>query len=356
MKNANFNLSAGNLIEQYETVRFDLNLNPLGIPKSVITTVSNNISGLNRYPDTDYKLLKDSISEYTKAACDNIVIGSSSYEFIKLLIEFNNPKKALLISPGLQNYENILKLNGCEIIYYNTNDEDDFILDIADFISSLNESLDMVFISNPNGTTSSAIDRESIEFIAKICKGNDIFLVIDEEYIEFVKDYSEYTAIPLIDAYDNMAVLRNTTKFFAVPGLRLAYALISNSVFKKTLDIAGFPYSINNMAYAAGIEMFQDADYINSSHSVINTERNLVYAALTSCKTIKLYKPDANFILIKLLKDDITAGDVVEYLSNKGLCIRSCADIYGLNNKYIRFCFMNPKQNDLLVNTLLEIV
>ena len=51
-----------------------------------------------------------------------------------------------------------------------------------------------------------------------------------------------------------------------------------------------------------------------------------------------------------------TRGEEEENCMPKGLYIRSCADIGGLDNKYIRFCFMNPKQDDLLVNTVLEIV
>lgn len=356
MGKAKVNLSTDNLITQIETVRFDLNMNPLGIPDSVTKAVANNTAQLINYPDPTYKRLKESISDYTGAKTDNIIVGSSSYELIKLLIEFNTPKKALLITPGSQGYENMLKLNGCEILYYNTKEEEDFVLDIADYISNLNEELDMVFISNPNGTTSSVIDRESMEFIAKVCKGNDIFLVVDEEYMDFVKDKADCTSILLAEEYDNIAVLRNTTKFFAVPGLRLSYLITSNVVFQKTLEIAGFPYSINKMAEVAGIDMFKDASYISESDSVITTERSLVYAALAGHKTIKLYKPAANFILVRLLKDDITAQDVADYLVNKGLYIRNCSDINGLSNKYIRFCFMNPKQNDLLVNTLLEIV
>lgn len=356
MGKAKVNLSTDNLITQIETVRFDLNMNPLGIPDSVTKAVANNTVQLINYPDPTYKRLKESISDYTGAKTDNIIVGSSSYELIKLLIEFNTPKKALLITPGSQGYEHMLKLNGCEILYYNTKEEEDFVLDIADFISNLNEDLDMLFISNPNGTTSSVIDRESMEFIVKVCKGNDIFLVIDEEYMEFVKDKEDCTSILLSEEYDNIAILRNTTKFFAVPGLRLSYLITSNTVFQKTLEIAGFPYSINKMAEVAGIDMFKDASYISESDSVITTERNLVYAALAGHKTIKLYKPAANFILVRLLKDDITAQDVADYLVHKGLYIRNCSDIHGLSNKYIRFCFMNPKQNDLLVNTLLEIV
>ena len=61
-------------------------------------------------------------------------------------------------------------------------------------------------------------------------------------------------------------------------------------------------------------------------------------------------------MLVKLLKDDVTSADVAAHCSQRGIIIRKCDDIKGLSNKYIRFCFMNPKQNDLMVNTILEIV
>lgn len=349
-------LSGSNLLSQNESVRFDLNMNPLGVPDSVKNVILNSIEDLKRYPDGSYTRLKESIAGYSGADPDDIIVGSCSYEFIKLLIEFNSPKHAVLLSPGAHNYEKVLKMNGCDITYYQLSEEENYELDIADFISTLNESIDMVFISNPNGTTSQVIDRESLEFIAKICAGNDIALVVDEEYMDFVQDKDDCTAIPLVKEYDNLYVLRNTSKFFAVPGLRLAYAITSDPVFKKTMSITGFPYAINALAEAAGIDMFKDASYISKTQTLMKTERNLVYSALASRKTIKLYKPDANFILVKLLKNDITAQTVVEHCQSKGLYIRSCADIAGLDNSYIRFCFMNPEQNDLVVNTILEIV
>lgn len=349
-------ISTDKLLVQNETVRFDLNVNPLGIPESVSHSISNNISALIDYPDPKYKRLKESISHYCEAPADNIMIAGSSFEFIKLLVEFSRPKKVLLITPGAQRYEKILQLNGCDIIRYKLEEENDFVLDIADYIGNLNEELDMVFISNPNAATSGVIDRESLGFIAKICAGNEIFLVVDEEYMDFVKDKACCTAIPLTEEYDNMAVLRNTTKFFAVPGLRLSYLITSNVIFKKTMEIAGFPYAINRLAELAGIDMFLDASYISRSESLIATERNLVYSALSSRKTIKLYKPAANFILVKLLKENQYASEVRDYCINKGLYIRDCSDIEGLGNNYIRFSFMNPKQDDLLVNTVLEIV
>lgn len=76
----------------------------------------------------------------------------------------------------------------------------------------------------------------------------------------------------------------------------------SNPVLKKTLEITGLPYSIGKLVEAAGTAMFTDDKYISESRELIKTERNLVYSALSTHKSIKLYKPSANFILIKLLK------------------------------------------------------
>ena len=356
MKKGVINLTTENLISQVETVRADLNMNPLGIPDSACKAISENLSQLTVYPDRSMKKLKSAISAYSGVDADHIIVGGCSYEFVKILCEFESPRNVILITPGAQNYEKLLTLNGCNITYYSTPEEDDFNLDIADFISKLTEDIDMVFISNPNGTTSQIIDAESMEFIAKVCDGNDITLVVDEEYMDFVDDINANSATSLIAKYENVIVLRNTSKFFAVPGLRLAYMVTSNPVLKKALEITGLPYSIGKLVEAAGTAMFTDDKYISESRELIKTERNLVYSALSTHKSIKLYKPSANFILIKLLKDEVTAGDVMEHCLPKGLYIRSCADIRGLDNKYIRFCFMNPKQDDLLVNTILEIV
>lgn len=356
MKKGVINLTTENLISQVETVRADLNMNPLGIPRSVVKAVTDSTSQLSVYPDHTFKKLKEAVSSYSGADVDNIIIGSSSYEFVKILCEFTSPKKAVLVSPGSQNYEKLLSLNGCSITYYSALEDEDFNMDVADFISGLSEDTDIVFISNPNGTTSQILDTESLEFIAKICDANNITMVVDEEYMDFVQNIDENSAIPLTSKYENVIVLRNTTKFFSVPGIRLAYMITSNPVLKKTLEITGLPFAISKPAEAAGIAMFTDEEYIRQSRELIHTERNLVYSALATHKSIKLYRPSANFILVKLLNKNVSAGEVAEHCLIKGLYIRNCTDIRGLDNRYIRFCFMNPKQDDLLVNTILEIV
>ena len=343
-------------LEQYDTVLFNANINPLGTPLSVKKAISESIDAIVKYPDIYYRNLKKAISSYVGAPEDNIVIGSGSTDLIRLFTALIMPKKALLIAPGYSEYEKVLTAYGCEPEFYYLNEEDNYAFNVVDFVSKLNSSYDMIFLQNPNNPTSQLMEKEDIEIIASACKELNIFLVIDEMYVEFLDDYEKYTSVFLTETYPDMVVLRSVSKFFAVPGLRMSYAIMNNPYQMQIINMTTTTNSVPTLTAVAGTVMFNDTQYIEESRSVIHTERSLVYAAMSTCKTIKLFKPYANFMLAKLLKEDITSGSVAEHCKLKGIIIRKCDDIRGLGDKYIRFCFMNPKQNDLMVNTILEVV
>ena len=343
-------------IGQYDTVLYNANLNPMGIPESVKKALSENIDNIIRYPNDYYDNLKKSISTYAGCAEEHLVLGSGSSDLLRLYCALIAPKKALLPIPSFSEYENVLNIYGCEVDFYEYKEENDFKFDLADFVGQLNSSYDMIILGNPNNPTSQIISRDDIETLAEVCKELEIFLVIDEMYIDFTEDYHKLTSVPLVKEYSNIAVLRSVSKFFAVPGLRLAYAVMNNPEHMEVLRITSTPNSISTLTAAACIEMFKDNGYINESQSQIFTERNLIYSAMSTNKNVKLFKPYANYMLVKILKDDLSASQIAAHCNLKGIVIRNCENIRGLSNKYIRFCFMKPEQNDLLVNTILELL
>ena len=343
-------------IGQYETVLYDANLNPLGIPASVKQSIANNIGSIIKYPDLYYANLKTAISDYAGTSLERIIMGNGSPDLLRLFAALLTPKKALIPFPCSTEYGKVMKAYGCEVVDYALDEEKDYELDVTDLIQKLDSSLDLVIIGNPNNPTSKRITREDIASLAEACKMLDIFLLVDEMYVEFLDDYEEVTAVPLTDEFTNLAVLRSVSKFFAVPGLRFAYAVMNNDELAQIIDLTTTKNNIATLSAIAGVDMFKDTKYIEESRSMVHTERSLVYLAMKPCRTIRLFKPDANFMLVKLLKEDLTSSQVAEHCSLRGIMLRRCDDMKGLGNKYIRFCFMNPKQNDLMVNTILEIV
>ena len=343
-------------ITQYETVLFNANLNPKGIPSSVRNAIKENIDSIVKYPDIYYTKLKSAVSSYVDAPLESLVMGNGLTDLLKLFAAFILPKKVMVISPGPSEYANVFTSYNSEIKYFDLGEENDFTLDINKLCEALTDDLDIVIISNPNNPTSKKISREDIKTLTEACKAKNIFLIVDEMYIEFLDDYLDYTSVPLTKDYSNLAIIRSVSKFFAVPGLRFAYAVLNNPEYKEIIDRFTTKNNIASLTAIAVTEMFKDQAYIEESQSIVHTERSLVYLAMSTSKTIRLIKPDANFMLVKLLKDDVTASDVAAHCNQRGIIIRKCDDIRGLSNKYIRICFMNPKQNDLMVNTILEIV
>lgn len=343
-------------LEQYDTVLYNANLNPMGIPSSVIKAIEDNKDCIVRYPGDYYDNLKKALAAYAECDKEHLILGSGSTDLLRLFTALLMPKKALLIVPSFSEYENVLKLFGCEIDYYCPSEENDYRIDVVDFVSKLDSSYDTVILGNPNNPTSQIILRDDIEIIADACKKLDIFLIIDEMYIEFTANYKELTSVPLTKTFSNIAVLRSVSKFFAVPGLRLAYAIMNNPENMEIINITSTQNSLSTLTAAACTEMLKDKTYIEESRSQIYTERNLIFSAMSTNKNIHLFRPYANFMLVKILKEDVTANQIAEHCNLKGIVIRNCENFRGLSDKYIRFCFMKPKQNDLLVNTILELL
>ena len=100
--------------------------------------------------------------------------------------------------------------------------------------------------------------------------------------------------------------------------------------------------------------MFQDKEYIEDTKNLITSERERICRILDNCPAVKYYPPHGNFILVRILRDDVTSMDLFEAAIRKGLMIRDCSTFPFLDNKYIRFCFMNPSDNDALLKVLLE--
>lgn len=341
-------------IPKEEITSFSANVNPLGISPKLRTTLSSKIDAISTYPDREYTSLRKCIGSYVGTSYHNIIVGNGSTELISLLLQMKHPKKAMILAPTYSEYEREISLGGGSSVYYRLEESNDFQFDLNSLSNSITTDVDLLIICNPNNPTSSAIYRNDMKKILDLCKQKDIFVMVDETYVEFAEDMKDITAIPLTESYDNIIVLRGISKFFAAPGLRLGYAICGNSELINKINTVKNPWTINTLAAIAGEIMFADDDYINKTKNYINSERNRIYSILESCSSFKVYRPTANFFLVKILKDNITSKDLFDAAIKKGLMIRDCSTFASLNDKFIRFSVMEQRKNDELLDVLLN--
>lgn len=342
-------------IPKEEILCFSANVNPLGLSDRVRESLAAHLDVLCRYPDRRYVSLRQTIGAYCGTDPDYIVVGNGSTELISLLISQRAPRKALVLGPTYSEYARELSLVGGTMVEYHLKEEADFVLDIPDFLSRLTPDIDMVILCNPNNPTSSAISRDDLEEIIRECRERNIFVMIDETYVEFVPDIDAISAVGLVPRYDNFMVLRGVSKFFAAPGLRFGYGITSNAAFLQALVTHQNPWSLSSIGAFSGEELLKDTDYIQRTRKLISTQRNLMFERLCASPAYKLYRPYANFILARIQKEGVTSFQVFEKAIREKLMIRDCSSFTALDGEYIRFCILMPEDNQRLLQCLLDV-
>ncbi|MGI6007595.1 MAG: pyridoxal phosphate-dependent aminotransferase [Ruminococcus sp.] len=343
-------------IKKEDIISFSANVNPLGISFSLRNTLAENLDAITSYPDREYKALRTCIARYTDSQIENIIVGNGSTELISLFIQTQHPKKAMILGPTYSEYEREVTLEGGTVNYYPLKEKDGFLLNTEDFCSHLNDSLDLLILCNPNNPTSTAINRTQMRQILDACLQYGIFVMVDETYAEFAPREERVTSIPLTNNYNNLIILRGTSKFFAAPGLRLGYAITGNRDVCEAINTRKNPWTINSLAEIAGRLMFQDQEYIEQTASLTSSERDRIFRELSGWDSVKVYRPSANFILMQILKETVTSDQLFDHCIRQGMMIRDCSTFPFLNDKYVRFCFMKPDQNDRLLKAFRELL
>ena len=122
----------------------------------------------------------------------------------------------------------------------------------------------------------------------------------------------------------------------------------------KSINTRKNPWTINSLAVVAGETMFRDTAYIKATKDLISSERARIYRTFQKSPDFKVYEPSGNFMLVRILKDDLTSQDLFDRAIREKMMIRDCSTFPFLDNKYIRLCIMNPEDNDRLRACLLR--
>ena len=258
----------------------------------------------------------------------------------------------MILGPTYSEYSRELSFSGSTQEYYHLQENNDFGPDIPDLCKKLTQGYDFLILCNPNNPTSSAISKEDLRKLISFCAEKNIFVMIDETYVEFAPDINAITAVPLTQEFTNLMVLRGVSKFFAAPGMRLGYGITGNMDFLSKMREKQTPWSLNSIGAFAGEIMLQDEEYIRNTRELILSERVRIISELKKVPTYKVYPAYANFILLRIRKEGLTSYDVFEACIRQGLMIRDCSSFQCLDGEFIRFCIMMPKDNSRLIDVL----
>ena len=223
-----------------------------------------------------------------------------------------------------------------------------------DFANFITPETDLAVICQPNNPSGATVSHELIERILEKCTQCNTTLLVDECFVGFLDDPNAISVVPWLERYPNLVVLKAFTKLYGIPGIRLGYALTSNNALIEAMRAAGQPWSVSNLAQAAGIAALGCTKYVEQVRTITREERAFLKAALKE-RGIASWGT-ANFLLFHVTEQP-GAPTFVQQMREQGVLVRDCANYHNLDQGWYRIAVRSHEENIRLlqaIDTVLE--
>ena len=331
----------------HRLVRVDCssNINPLGTPRKAVRAIQQGAKDLAaRYPDPECSDLKKSLARYLQVNPSWIVVGNGAMEIIYWFARTFAGRRAVIPAPTFCEYELASRKAGATVTLVPMVD---FELD-ADSIIEKARGANALFLCNPNNPTGTLATREIEKIIEHVDARTKVLL--DECFIELADRPAKNSLICRLGEFNNLTILRSLTKSFGLAGLRLGYSICNPKLAEK-LAANRIPWNVNGLAQAAGIAAIADTKHLVNARLLVKKERKFLYDKISSMKSFKPCKSDANYLMVQLKNRNSTQfRDAL--LRKTGVLVRDCSTFSGMNSQYIRVAVKTRKENLFLVKAL----
>lgn len=333
---------------------FSANINPLGLPDSVRQAVLHNLEKVVHYPEPHARHLRETLSCYYRVPVDQLTVGNGAVELLYIICHVIKPARVLLCAPTFSEYRRAAQAAGAMVYYYQLPPTAGFACDPARIIAALSQ-VNAVFLANPNNPTGTLLPQPELQDIIAAAAQRGVTVVVDESFLDFLPERETLTCNHLVAQYPNVIVVHSLTKFFAIPGLRLGFA-VAAPPYTARFHAAKDPWNVNLLAQAAGEAALADEAYQQHSRRFVAAEKEFLYQALREISGLQPFPPVVNFIFLDIAATSFTAGELTAKLGRAGVLVRDCSNFSGLPPYYLRVAVRTRSENLRLVRSLRHIL
>lgn len=326
-----------------DSVKLASNENPLGPSPKALAALRRALPSVHRYPDSSGYELTRKLAGRLQLDPEQIVLGNGSDDIIGLLARsFLRPgDEVIMPKPSFQMYEIEARAAAAVPVEVPLKG---FRTDLESMAARLTPRTRIVFVNTPHNPTGSLVTRAELEaFMGRLPA--DVLLVLDEAYIEFVRDPAGPDSLEYVRDGRPVVGLRTFSKAYGLAGLRIGYGLMP-------ADVAGIlnrvrpPFNVNLPAQAAAAAALDDSEFLKETLRVVHTGVDHLHRALTGLG-LECLPTQSNFLMFRVPGD---ARQVFERLLDRGVIVRPLAS-YGYPDS-IRVNAGRPEENQKFIDAL----
>ena len=325
------------------------NENPFGPSPLALAAMQKALTGLSLYPDGNAFYLKQKLAARHGLEPGNIILGNGSNEIIEfvshaLLDGVGNDVNIVVSQYCFAIYPIVAKMFGARVITVPAKDHGH---DLPAMSRAITPQTRIVFIANPNNPTGTLAPREDVIRLVNEVP-DDVLLVMDEAYIEFLDDAVDLVPLIRLGTRKNLVLMRTFSKIYGLAGLRIGYGLATAelvSAFEKIRQ----PFNINALAQTAAFAALDDDEHVRKTRANNFAGLEFLGRAFREMK-LEFVPSHANFILVRV-------GDgakVFDAMQRHGVITRPMGGY--LLPEWIRVSVGTPAENERSLKVLKEVL
>ena len=229
---------------------FSANINPFGFPRAVGKALEAALRDVGRYPDPLCGDFRRAAAARHRVRPDEILPGNGAAELVHLAARALRDRPALILSPSFSEYATACSVEGVPVSFIRARSSGGFSLDSSSILSRVaRRRRCAVWAANPNNPTGRLLRSVWLEKLVRVCLAREHVLILDEAFLDFSRG-GEGRSWATRAPRRGLLVLRSLTKSFAVPGLRVGYAVGPKALLDARKRFQP-PWSVNALAQAA---------------------------------------------------------------------------------------------------------
>ena len=330
-----------------DSIKLASNENPLGPSPKAMEAIAKQVAKLHRYPDGASHILVNKLAAKMDLRPGQIILGNGSDDILGMLGRalLQPGDEAIIPTPSFLMYAIVTRSAGAVAVHVPLKD---MAIDLEGVLERVTSRTRMIFICNPNNPTGTMLTQAAFTSFLKALPA-EVVVVLDEAYIEFVRDPACIQGLSFLNGDPPVVTLRTFSKVYGLAGLRVGYGVMPEDL-AQLLNRVRMPFNVNSLAQAGAAAALDDEDFLRRTTALVHKGLDFIYKQLDK-RGLHYFPTQSNFFLIDMQRD---AKTVFEEFLMQGVIVRAM-NAYGYPS-YIRINVGLPEENQRFIATLDRVI
>lgn len=301
-----------------DTAKLSSNEMPFPVQPAVLEALMAAAHGVASYPQMAGEDLVAALAAHYEVAPENVVVGNGSVALIQHLLDTVCDEGDEVVLPwrSFEAYPICVAVAGANAVTVPLTRDGRH--DVAAMLAAITPRTRVVMACTPNNPTGPALSAAELSSLISGVP-NDVVILADEAYLDFVTDPAVGDAMNLLPDYPNLVVCRTFSKAHALAGMRVGYMIGQASLIGAIRSVAT-PFGVSLPAQAAAIAALEPAALAETARraGVVAAERDRVLAALRQAGW-NLPQAQGNFFWLKV---GAATMDLAAHFRDHGILVR----------------------------------